>query len=101
MKKKLPKSYMTDAERKELIDAHASQDFICLCESEAAEKANDSETVWEWLAMADLPAHSLLSLKKWYGAQFIRDKGFSTEKADAEYGPNWLDRDVIIGSHRF
>ncbi|AQX17982.1 MULTISPECIES: hypothetical protein [unclassified Bartonella] len=92
---------MTDAEREELIDAHASQDFICLCESRAADKANDSKAVWEWLAMADLPAHILLFLKSQNGAKFIRDMGFSTKNADEEYGPEWLDKGVVIGGHHF
>ncbi|AQX20903.1 hypothetical protein Bcsk_002430 [Bartonella sp. CDC_skunk] len=101
MKKKLPKSYMTDAEREELIDAHASQDFICLCELRAVDKANDSKAAWEWLAMADLPAHTLLFLKSQNGAKFIRDMGFSTKNADEEYGPEWLDKGVVIGGHHF
>ncbi|UTO27659.1 hypothetical protein [Bartonella harrusi] len=101
MEKKLPKSYMTDAEREELRAGGLSQDGIYTAESEAAAKANDSQAVWEWLAMTDIPAHSLLFLRHRRGAQFIRDMGFSTKNADKEYGPDWLDKGVMIGGHYF
>ncbi|WP_273724049.1 hypothetical protein [Bartonella sp. AU18XJBT] len=101
MQKKLPKSYMTDAEREELRAGGFSQNSIYIAESEAAAKANDNQTVWEWLAMAELPAHTLLFLKNRRGAQFIRDMKFFTKNADKEYGPDWLDKDVIIGGHHF
>ncbi|AQX31534.1 MULTISPECIES: hypothetical protein [Bartonella] len=101
MKKKLPKSYMTDAEREELRVGGLSQDAIYTVESEAADRANDGQTAWEWLAMTELPAHSLLCLRKWNGPQFIRDMGFSTKNADEEYGPDWLDKGVVIGGHHF
>ncbi|WP_257787987.1 hypothetical protein [Bartonella schoenbuchensis] len=35
------------------------------------------------------------------GSQFICDMGFSTKNADAEYGPDWLDKGVTIGGHHF
>ncbi|UTO27844.1 hypothetical protein [Bartonella harrusi] len=97
MKKELPKSYMTDAEREELLAARVSQNVIYLAESEASAKAKDKEATWGWLALVEFPAHALLSLKQRRGAQFIRDMGFSTKKADAEYGPDWLDRDAVVG----
>ncbi|WP_336294017.1 hypothetical protein [Bartonella sp. CB169] len=101
MKKELPKSYMTDAEREELRAGGLSQNSIYLAESEAADQANDDEASWAWLAMAELPAHTLLGLKKRCGAQFIRDMGFPTKDADEAYGSDWLDRDVIIGGYHF
>ncbi|MBX4336621.1 hypothetical protein [Bartonella raoultii] len=101
MEKKLPKSYMTDAEREELRAGGLGLDSIYLSEAEAAEQANDDQTVWEWLAMVELPAHTLLHLKHHNGAQFIRDMGFSTKNADEEYGPDWLDKGVMIGGHHF
>ncbi|EJF82624.1 hypothetical protein [Bartonella rattimassiliensis] len=101
MQKKLPKSYMTDAEREELRAGGLSQDGIYTAESEAADHAGDDKAAWEWLAMTELPAHTLLFLKKRHGAQFIRDMGFSTKDADEEYGPDWLDKDVIIGGYHF
>nr|CBI82656.1 conserved hypothetical protein [Bartonella schoenbuchensis R1] len=51
--------------------------------------------------MVELPAYGLLGIKKRRGAQFIRDMGFPTKNADEEYGPDWLDKDVIIGGHHF
>ncbi|OPB28367.1 hypothetical protein [Bartonella sp. WD12.1] len=101
MKKKLPKSYMTDEQREELRAGGLSQNSIYIAESEAADKANDGQTAWEWLAMTELPAHSLLFLRHEHGPQFIRDMGFSTKNADAEYGPDWLDKGVTIGGHHF
>ncbi|GAA5109999.1 MULTISPECIES: hypothetical protein [Bartonella] len=101
MEKKLPKSYMTDAEREELRVGGLDQDCIYMVEAEAASKANDSKTTWEWLAMAEYPAHALLLLRHQRGPQFIRDMGFSTKNADEEYGPDWLDKGVVIGGHHF
>ncbi|AQX20931.1 hypothetical protein Bcsk_002710 [Bartonella sp. CDC_skunk] len=101
MKKKMPKSYMTDAEREELRAGGSSENGIYMVEAEAAEKTNDDQTKWEWLAMAEYPAHALLCLRKWRGAQFIRDMGFSTKNADKEYGSDWLDKGVVIGGHHF
>ncbi|WP_375647946.1 hypothetical protein [Bartonella sp. CR84HXZ] len=101
MEKKLPKSYMTDAEREELRAGGLSQDSIYMVEAEAASKANDNKATWEWLAMAEYPAHALLLLRHQRGAQFIRDMGFSTKSADEKYGPDWLDKGVVIGGHHF
>ncbi|MCL6230277.1 hypothetical protein [Bartonella bilalgolemii] len=101
MKKKLPKSYMTDTEREELRAGGFSQNGIYLAEAEAASKVNDRETMWKWLAMAEYPSYTLLRLRKWRGAQFIRDMGFITKNADEEYGPDWLDKGVVIGGQHF
>ncbi|WP_212112485.1 hypothetical protein [Bartonella queenslandensis] len=101
MKKTLPKSYMTDAEREELRVGGLDQDGIYTAESEAADHAGDSNTAWEWLAMTEPPAHTLLFLRSEHGAQFIRDMGFSTKKADEKYGPDWLDKGVMIGGDYF
>lgn len=35
---------------------------------------------------------SLMNLKKWFGADYVRSVGFSTELADELYGPGWLDK---------
>jgi hypothetical protein len=92
MKTAHPKSYMTDAERAELRAGGMSENGMYLAESQAANAANDAEASWAWLAKAELPAYTLMSLKKWNGAQFIRDMGFPTANADAAYGPGWLDQ---------
>lgn len=92
---------MSEEEREKLKARGISPSDIYVFESRAADKANDEKTSWEWLAMGELPAHALLGLKKRCGAQFIRDMGFPTKKADAEYGPDWLDRDIIIAGVHF
>jgi hypothetical protein len=87
-----PKSYMSDEEREELRQGGMSQNGIYLAESLEAGKAGDEEAAWAWLSFAELPAHTLLGLKNRRGAQFIRQMKLRTTKADAAYGPGWLDR---------
>ncbi|MDR2164202.1 MAG: hypothetical protein LBO79_00910 [Zoogloeaceae bacterium] len=82
----LPKSYLPVEEREGL-----TQNGIYLAEAMAAGEAGDEDTSWKWLALADLPAYSLMSCKKNLGADFVREKGLNTAPADAEYGPGWLD----------
>ena len=82
----LPKSYLPETEREGL-----TQNGVYLAEALAADQAGDGETSWAWLSCAELPAHSLLTMKKILGSQFIRDKGLRTEAAEVAYGKNWLD----------
>jgi len=89
----MPKSYMTDAERDVLRADGLSDNGIVLAESDAADAAGDGEASWAWLALAELPAHTLAFLKGRRGAQFIREMGFRTENAELAYGPDWLDRE--------
>jgi len=88
----MPKSYMTDTEREALRADGLSSNGILLAESDAADAAGDRETSWAWLALAELPAHTLAFLKARRGAQFIREMGFMTRNAELAYGPDWLDR---------
>ncbi|MCL2522990.1 MAG: hypothetical protein FWF20_07605 [Betaproteobacteria bacterium] len=88
----LPKSYLSDVDRAVAYADGLSDDSICMDESTAAEKAGDDAASWAWMARAELPAHTLAFLKGQNGAQFIRDLGFRTRKADEAYGPGWLDR---------
>jgi hypothetical protein len=81
-----PKSYLAKADREGL-----TQNGIYLAESDAAREAGDEEASWAWLAMADVPAYSLMGMKIILGADFIRKWGFRTEEAEAEYGKDWLD----------
>lgn len=97
MNRPMPKSYLTEAEREELRAKGLSDNVIFVKESAAAREAKDFDTGWDWLALADLPDYSLLCLKNWYGAQFIRDKGFKTEPAEKRYGKDWLERDIPYG----
>lgn len=83
----MPKSYLTDKDREGL-----TQNGIYSAESAAADKAGDGEAAWEWLALAEIPAHALLALKRVEGADYIREKGLRTETAEKVYGSDWLDR---------
>ena len=85
------KSYLAPAEREALL-REGGMDTVCLAESHEAGKAGDEEMAWAWLACAKLPTGSLKSLKRWYGADFIRARGFGTSNADADLGPDWLNR---------
>jgi hypothetical protein len=82
----LPKSYLSEARRHGL-----TQNGVYLAEAMAAGEAGDEDASWAWLALADLPAYSLMSCKVNLGADFVRQKGLNTAPADAEYGPGWLD----------
>jgi len=84
-------SYLPPEERDALM-REGGMDLVYVVESQKADKAGDAQASWAWLALAELPAHSLMRLKKNHGAQFIRDMGFNTTKADAMYGAGWLDR---------
>jgi len=88
----LPKSYLSKEKREELL-RKVDMDFVYLCESQEARRANDMKASWAWMARAAIPAHSLMRLKQSRGAQFIREFGFNTINADEKYGPGWLDRD--------
>ena len=52
----------------------------------------DAEAVAKYDRLIKLDPGNLMAMKKLYGADYIRKKGFNTEYADAEYGPGWLDR---------
>lgn len=84
------KSYLDPAKRAALL-RESGMDTVCAAESQTAREAGDIETAWDWLACARLPTGSLKSLKRWYGADFIRARGFDTSNADADLGPGWLD----------
>lgn len=85
----MPKSYLSDEEKIGL-----DENMIFLCESHAAAEAGDRDAEWEWLAKAELPAYSLMRLKKRYGADWVRKMGFRTEPAEKVYGKDWLDREA-------
>lgn len=85
----MPKSYLSDEEKVGL-----DHNGICAVESAAAARAGDHETEWEWLRLADLPAHSLLSAKHRNGADWIRKMGLKTDAAEKAYGNDWLERDI-------
>ena len=39
-----------------------------------------------------VPAESLLAAKENHGADWIRERGYDTRRADKKYGEGWLDR---------
>ena len=92
-KRPLPKSYLTDAERDQMRAEGVTENGILAAESGAAIEAGDVETSWAWMARSEMPAHALRFLKWQRGAEFIREKGFNTIRADREYGEGWLDRE--------
>ena len=60
----------------------------------AAGRAGDEKAAWDWLKLAELPAHALLALKRVEGADYIRQKGLRTETAEKVYGQDWLNRNI-------
>jgi len=90
--KATPKSYLPEDERAELM-REGGMNLVCAAESSEAGKAGDEETAWAWLSLAEMPAHTLLRLKRTQGAGFIREMGLNTTSADAAYGAGWLDRE--------
>lgn len=83
----MPKSYLSEAEK-----AGMSENCAILAESAAADRAGDEEAASEWLKLAEIPAHALLSAKKRHGADWIRASGLRTDTAERAYGKDWLDR---------
>lgn len=60
---------------------------------EAIERGDD-EAAWELRKQIVYPAEALLAAKRNMGADWIRKRGLKTETAEAEYGKDWLDRDL-------
>ena len=55
--------------------------------------SGDRKEIKRFVRKMKFPACSLMATKKLFGADYIRKEGLNTEKADAKYGPGWLDRD--------
>ena len=85
----MPKSYLSEEEK-----IGMSQNGVYLAESVAADEAGDDDAAWEWLKLAELPAHALLAAKRANGPDWIRKRGLRTETAEKAYGKDWLDRAV-------
>ena len=88
---KTPRSYLSAEERDQLY-REGGMNLVYLAESQDAGRAGDEDAAWAWLAMAELPAETLLALKEALGAQFLREMGFNTAPADEAYGAGWLKR---------
>lgn len=85
----MPKSYLSE-ERRQALKGNA----LYAVESAAADEAGDAEAAWEWLRLAQIPAPALLAAKRVNGAAWIRDHRLNTDLAEAEYGADWLDREI-------
>ena len=78
------------------IEDETEEEAIRQCEymrkqMEAMDRG-DEEAIAKYDRLIKLDPGSLMATKILCGADYIREKGFNTEYADAEYGPGWLDR---------
>ena len=55
-------------------------------------KRRDGKAIAKYRRLIKYAPSSLMAIKKACGAAYIREKGYNTEYADAQYGPGWLDR---------
>ena len=59
----------------------------------AARDRGDHEEADKFFRKIPFDAPSLMAVKKLFGAEYIRRKGVNTERADAKYGADWLNKD--------
>ena len=86
------KGYLSKEEQEEQLWLyHGKIECVYSAEADKAHKAGDDATFWQWLSLIAVPAYSLKSLKRWRGANFIRELDFDTSKADTAYGAGWLE----------
>ena len=86
-----PKSYLSDEERQGLL-LEVGINAVYLAESTEATLAGDEDAAWEWFRLAELSASTLAYIKAMTGgADFIREQGLITTKADEQFGQDWLD----------
>ena len=84
------KGYLSKEERLRLY--HGDIEAVYTAEGNKANKAGDEDTFWQWYSLIALPGHTLMTLKRWFGANFIRATGFDTSKAEKDHCPDWLDK---------
>ena len=53
---------------------------------------DDEEAMAKYRRLIKLTPGNLMAMKILCGANYIREMGYNTEYADAEYGLGWLDR---------
>lgn len=86
------RGYLSKEEQQEQLRLHHGDiEMVYYAESWKAHQAKDNEVAWQWFSLIGAPAYYLKSLKRWNGADFIRELGFDTTKADEAYGPSWLE----------
>ena len=84
------KGYLSKEEQEERLRLyHGDIEAVYTAEGN---RADDDDTFWQWYSLIALPGHTLMTLKRWFGADFIRGTGFDTSKAEKDYGPDWLDK---------
>ena len=87
------KGYLSrEEQQEELRRHHGNIEMVYYAEAWKAHEVKDDETVWQWFSLMVAPAHALKTLKRQRGADFIRELGFDTSKADEAYGPGWLEK---------
>ena len=87
------KGYLSKEEQQEQLRLHHGDiEMVYYAEAWKAHEAKDNEVFWQWFSLIVVPAHSLKSLKRRRGAEFICALGFDTTEADKAYGPGWLEK---------
>ena len=86
------KGYLSKAEQeKQLRTFHGDIEYVYMGEADMARKAKDNAGFWQWFSLIAVPAHFLMTLKKWNGAEFLRSLDFDISRANEAYGPDWLE----------
>ena len=76
---------LTDAQRAEL-----APEMVMFADALEAKKIGDMDTYWKLFRAIPMPPAVLLRLKRAGFADYIPT--LNTSLADAEFGPDWLDR---------
>ena len=86
------KGFLSKEEQQERLRLHHGDiESVYMAEAWKANEAKDDEVFWQWFSLIGAPAYYLKTLKRRRGADFIRELGFDTTKADEAYGPGWLE----------
>ena len=86
------KGYLSEKEQEEELRlCYGKIESVSLAEARKANEAKNNKNFWEWYSLTAAPAHSLMTLKKWNGAEFLRSLDFDISKANEAYGPGWLE----------
>ena len=75
---------MTEEERRKRLDLSRRM-------HDALERGDDAEYS-RLMTQIEAPAEALLAAKMHSGADWIREMGLNTKRADEKYGTDWLDR---------
>ncbi len=74
------------------LDRHAlPRDLVVVGDMLDAKDRGDNEEYYRLMRELNVPAETLMALKKGGHTDFIRERGLKTDLADAKYGPDWLD----------